>query len=131
MLNILLGLPNNTVADTQLYRFPLRYQLSTSNDPENGFSSSPFLSFKYSSKLNYQGNFMEYGLFDTINGLSPATTYYVKVTDQCGLYKTVAITTPSPQNTALGYNFLVKEPYRLNVNADNQFVKNNCIQWGD
>ncbi len=131
VLNILLGLPNNTVADTQLYRFPLRYQLSTSNDPENGFSSSPFLSFKYSSKLNYQGNFMEYGLFDTINGLSPATTYYVKVTDQCGLYKTVAITTPSPQNTALGYNFLVKEPYRLNVNADNQFVKNNCIQWGE
>ncbi len=134
-LTVLLSFPNGLFSDTQFYRLPLRYQVSTNADPATGFSSSAYNYFH--SDITYIGNEdsrrgVAFYKLDTIKGLAAGTTYYVRVTDQCGVFKTTSITIPNINTSVFTYDFSVKEPYILNSNStDYPAVKSSCVQWGE
>ncbi|RYZ93772.1 MAG: hypothetical protein EOP47_29090 [Sphingobacteriaceae bacterium] len=68
---------------------------------------------------------------DTIKNLNAGVVYYVRVTDQCGVYVTSSFTSPSSTNKTMTYGFEVFEPkHLLTPNAFNVPTKRNCIQWG-
>jgi hypothetical protein len=135
LVNVNLRLPNNLFLDSQLYKLPFRYQVSTNGDPSTGFASSPYFDLVNTSIKTRIGDGMTLRTmqkFDTIVGLNPGTTYFVRVTDGCGVFKTVSIRTPAISNTSYSYAFQVKEPYILSTSStDYPGVKGSCIQWGE
>jgi hypothetical protein len=143
-------LPTNQWSDTLLYKQPFQYQISTNPDPLNGFDGMPFQQFQYATYTEKNGmgsdrngtagsgtitggsmdTYRSLTRFDTLNNLLAGTTYYIRVTDQCGVFKTNSITLPAVTNPVFGYSFSVKEPYALNSwNTDMPAMKGACIQW--
>ena len=123
-----------TLADTALLRKPLRYQVSSNSDPYTGFNGVPYNNFPVENNYTttYIGGAVAIGVKDTIKNLSAGTTYYVRVTDACGVFNTVTRTIPVPDNTTLTYDFQLKDPYdRLTSNNWTVATKGNCIQWGE
>ncbi len=134
-VNVNFSLPNNDYADSQFYKLPLRYQVSTNGDPSTGFSGSPYNSFaagQFNTSFNLlRGKIKTISKFDTITGLSAGTTYYIRITDQCGVFKTTSITIPNSTSPVYTYSFQVKEPYDISGYGSMPAMKGNCIQWGE
>ncbi|MEN9571312.1 MAG: hypothetical protein RL172_2543 [Bacteroidota bacterium] len=148
VINLSFQLPNGRLADTQLYSLPLQYQVSADPNPATGFTNAPVHSFEHTSYSmgwdetgtspvgantgNGQTRYTSMQQYDTITGLTAGATYYVRVTDQCGVYKTNSVTIPAVVNPVYTYSFQVKEPYILNTGStDMPVMKGSCIQWGE
>lgn len=150
-----LYMPSGGKLDTLMFSLPLQYQVSTSSDQLTGFNNSSFNNFdsvKYyygsdkdsrgprigggggepSSDSGSQTYLNSMDIYDTLSGLASGTTYYIRVTDACGVFKTNAITIPNITSPNYTYSFAVKEPYKLySWSTEYPAVKGNCIQWGE
>lgn len=89
-----------TLADSVFRKRPYRYQVSTNPDSYTGFDGIPYHFFPYrSDNSDAEAHYQVF--FDTLTNLNANTTYYIRITDECGVYETktlYAVNTPTVIN---------------------------------
>jgi len=131
VVSLNLDLPGSSFADSAFYSLPFTYQITAVKKQLTETGKEKTYTLHNSRLQAYEGNSKVLIKFDTITGLEAGKTYYIKVTDQCGVFKTASIDIPAIENLPLSYSFDLKEPFVL-ANSENNFrLKGNCIQWGE
>lgn len=134
VLNQIDNFPNGTPGDEALLKTPFRYQVTTNSDPYTGFDGVPYRNFTRPVVYESNGTFTNRIEKDTLKNLLAGQTYYVRVTDQCGVFITTSIVMPQPDPAALSFNFVLKDPYnRSSPSGSTSGIVNylDCVQWGE
>lgn len=122
------------LSDTQYIKWPLRYQITTNSNPYTGFNGVPYNNFPprvYSPLIDYFGvNTPTVGQIithaDTLTGLTAGQTYYIRITDACGVFTTTSVSIAVPTGGTLGYDFQLNDPPA----ALSGSAKQGCVQTG-
>lgn len=122
--------PLPPLSDTTKWSLPIRYQVSTSTN----FNSSPYQLFRSNDIYHYYGGggyeYLEYYKIDTLTNLLPSSTYYVRVSDACGVFQTFSFSTGAPSTINYSFQFQVKNPYTIPPYGS-EITKRECPQWGE
>lgn len=129
-----LYLPNNNYTDTQFYRLPFLYQIIEATQIEKGFNLAKAKPLQVITTTNEDNTYMlaVNCIAPKIEGLLPGNVYHIRVTDQCGVFKTSTITIPNAPTEKITYTFNTKQPYAIEGSDVRSFItKQNCVQWGE